>query len=169
MGSPIDHTANYSFPSAAVHAAFVDPQYWQTRLREVGGPGAAVERVDSGDGTIELDLHQAIPAEHLPSMVTSIRPGDLVIRRHEAWNAFADDRAAGSFSAHVDGMPGQVTGAMTLLADGAGSSVVIEGTVEVKIPFLGSKIEGMIVEQLVELFEAEKTFTERWLNGDHSG
>ena len=169
MGSPIDHTANYSFPSAAVHAAFVDPQYWQIRLREVGGPGAAVERVDSGDGTIELDLHQAIPAEHLPSMVTSIRPGDLVIRRHEAWNAFADDRAAGSFSAHVDGMPGQVTGAMTLLADGAGSSVVIEGTVEVKIPFLGSKIEGMIVEQLVELFEAEKTFTERWLNGDHSG
>ena len=168
MGSPIDHTANYSSPPAAVHTAFVDPQYWQTRLREVGGPGAAVERADTGDGTIELDLHQAIPAEHLPSMVTSLRPGDLVIRRHEAWGAFADGRAEGRFSAHVDGMPGEVTGGMTLIADGAGSSVVIEGTVEVKIPFLGSKIEGMIVEQLVELFDAERTFTEQWLNGDHS-
>jgi len=38
----------------------------------------------------------------------------------------------------------------------------------VNIPFLGSKIEGMTVEQLVELFDAERTFTEQWLNGDHS-
>ncbi|MEU5842448.1 DUF2505 domain-containing protein [Rhodococcus sp. NPDC047139] len=166
MGSPIDHTANYSYPSTAVHAAFVDPQYWQTRLREVGGPGAAVERVDSGDGGIELDLSQAIPAEHLPSVVTSIRPGDLVIRRHEAWGAFGDDRAEGKFSARVDGMPGEVSGSMTLLSDGAGSSVIIEGTVEVKIPFLGSKIEGMIVEQLIELFDAERRFTEQWLEGN---
>uniref|UniRef100_UPI0025A159DC DUF2505 domain-containing protein n=2 Tax=Bacteria TaxID=2 RepID=UPI0025A159DC len=73
-----------SYPSAAVHAAFTDPQYWHTRLREVGGPGAAVDRVDGGDGTIELELRQAIPAEHLPSMVTSLRPGDLVIQRREA-------------------------------------------------------------------------------------
>ena len=168
MGSPIDHTAKYSYPSAAVHAAFTDPQYWHTRLREVGGPGAAVDRVDGGAGTIELELRQAIPAEHLPSMVTSLRPGDLVIQRREAWGAFDGDRAEGKFSAHVDGMPGEVTGVMTLLSDGTASSVVIEGTVEVKIPFLGSKIEGMIVEQLIGLFDAERTFTEQWLNGDYS-
>ncbi|UYP18172.1 DUF2505 domain-containing protein [Rhodococcus sp. Z13] len=166
MGSPIDHTANHSYPAAAVHAAFVDPQYWHTRLAEVGGPGAAVDRIEQGDGTIDLDLQQAIPAEHLPSAVTSIRPGDLVIHRHESWGPLSGDRAEGRFSAGVDGMPGKVEGTLTIAGDGDASTVIVEGSVEVKIPFLGSKIEAMIVDQLVALFEAERTFTERWLKGD---
>ncbi|TCN54168.1 uncharacterized protein DUF2505 [Rhodococcus sp. SMB37] len=163
MGSPIDHSTHYSFPPAAVHAAFVDPQYWDSRLAEAGGPGAAVESATTGDGTIELDLRQAIPAEHLPAMVTNIRPGDLVIRRHEAWGGLDGDRAQGRFSAGVEGMPGKVEGTLTLIPDDAGSIVLIEGTVEVKIPFLGAKIEGMIVDELVGLFDAEKTFTAEWL------
>jgi hypothetical protein len=163
MGSPIDHSTHYSFPPAAVHAAFVDPQYWDNRLAEAGGPGAAVEKATTGDGTIELDLRQAIPAEHLPAMVTNIRPGDLVIRRHEAWERLDGDRAQGKFSAGVEGMPGKVEGTLSLIPDDTGSMVLIEGTVEVKIPFLGPKIESMIVDELVGLFDAEKNFTAEWL------
>ena len=168
MGSPIDHSMTYSFSPAAVHAAFVDPQYWHNRLAKVGGPGAAVESVDTGDGTIDLTLQQAIPAEQLPNVVTSIRPGDLVIRRQESWGPLTGDRAQGKFSARVDGMPGHVEGTLTLQGDGNDSMVVIEGQVEVKIPFLGSKIEGLIVDELVGLFAAEQTFTESWLGGDRS-
>lgn len=168
MGSPIDHSVTYSSSPAAVHAAFVDPQYWHTRLAEVGGPGAAVESVETGDGTIDLVAQQAIPAEHLPSVVTSLRPGDLVIHRKESWGPLTGDRAQGRFSARVDGMPGHVEGTMTLQGDGNESMVVFEGGVEVKIPFLGSKIEGLIVDELVGLFTAEQTFTASWLSGDRS-
>lgn len=168
MGSPIDHSANYSFPPAAVHAAFVDPQYWHSRSAEVGGPGAAVESAETGAGTIDLSLQQAIPAEHLPSVVTSIRPGDLIIHRQESWGPLTGDRAQGRFSARVDGMPGHVEGTLTLIGDGTGTMVVIEGAVEVKIPFLGSKIEEMIIGELVGLFDAEQRFTQAWLGGDHS-
>lgn len=167
MGSPIDHSANYTYPAGAVHAAFVDPRYWHTRLAEVGGPGAAVENVETGDGTLDLTAHQAIPADQLPSVVTSIRPGDLVIRREESWGPIAGDRSQGRFSARVDGMPGHVEGTLTLIGDGDGSTVVIEGTVEVKIPFLGAKIEGMIVDELVGLFDAEQRFTTGWLDGKY--
>jgi len=66
-------------------------------------------------------------------------------------------------------MPGHVEGTLTLLGDdGTGSMVVIEGSVEVKIPFLGSKIEEMIVGELVGLFDAEQRFTETWLAGARS-
>lgn len=168
MGSPIDHSANYTSPATAVHAAFVDPHYWRTRLAEVGGPGAAVDRLDTGDGTIDLTAQQAIPAEHLPSVVTSIRPGDLIIHREESWGPITGDRAQGRFSAHVDGMPGQVEGTLTLIGEGEASTVVIEGSVEVKIPFLGSKIEGMIIDELLGLFDAEQRFTTEWLAGKYS-
>ncbi len=168
MGSPIDHSVTYSFSPAAVHAAFVDPQYWHTRLAEVGGPGAAVESVETGDGTIDLIAQQAIPAEHLPSVVTSIRPGDLVIHREESWSPLTGDCAQGRFSARVDGMPGQVEGTLTLQGDGNESMVVIEGRVEVKIPFLGSKIEALIVDELIGLFTSEQEFTASWVSGDRS-
>lgn len=168
MASPIDHTSHYSFPPAAVHAVFVDPQYWHSRLAEVGGPGAAARNLDAGDGTIELDLDQVIAAEHLPSMVTSIRPGDLVIARHEAWDVLDGDRASGRFSAGVEGMPGKVEGTFSLAPDEAGTAVVISGSVEVKIPFLGSKIEAMIVDQLVQLFDAEQKFTAGYLESTAS-
>ncbi|MEE2032049.1 DUF2505 domain-containing protein [Rhodococcus chondri] len=165
MGSPIDHSAHYSFPPVKVHAAFVDPQYWHHRLAEIGGPAATVEDITPGPGTIDLHMTQAIPAEHLPSIVTSIRPGDLVIHRHESWGALDGDRAMGRFSARVDGMPGKAEGALGLAPDAGGSFVVIEGDVEVKIPFLGSKVEGMIVDELVGLFGNEQAFTAQWLSG----
>ena len=163
MGTPIDHSAHYEFPAAAVHAALVDPQYWRERLARVGGPGAAVESVSTGDSTIDLRMKQAIAAEHLPSVVTNIRPGDLVIHRHESWEALDGERARGRFSAGVDGMPGKVEGTLTLAPGRTGTVVEIDGAVEVKIPFLGGKIEGMIADQLTELFDAERDFTEGWL------
>lgn len=169
MGSPIDHSAHYSFTPTDVHAAFVDPRYWHSRLAEVGGPGAEVEAVSTGDGTIDLRLRQAIAAEHLPAVVTNLRPGDLIIHRHESWEPLAGDRARGRFSAGVDGMPGRVEGTLELTPDGDGALVVTAGSVEVKIPFLGSKIESMIVDELVGLFDAERRFTTDWLGGGYPG
>ena len=163
MATPIDHSAHYEFPAASVHAALVDPEYWRARLAEVGGPGAAIDTVSTGTGTIDLRMTQAIAAEHLPSVVTNIRPGDLVIHRHESWEPLAGDRARGRFSAGVDGMPGKVEGTFTLGPGRTGTIVEIDGEIEVKIPFLGGKIEGLIIDQLVELFDAEQEFTAGWL------
>lgn len=78
------------------------------------------------------------------------------------------DRAHGRFSAGVDGMPGKVEGTFTLAPGRTGTVVEIDGEVEVKIPFLGGKIEGLIVEQLVELFDAEQEFTAGWLGRSDS-
>ncbi|NLV79895.1 MAG: DUF2505 domain-containing protein [Rhodococcus sp.] len=169
MGSPIDHSAHYTATPAEVHAAFVDPAYWRMRLAEVGGPGAEIEDASAGDGTIDLTLRQAIAEEHLPSVVTSIRPGDLIIHRTERWERIDGDRARGRFSAGVEGMPGKVEGTLSLTSDETGSTVVTEGSVEVKIPFLGSKIEAMIVDELVGLFDAEQRFTADWLDGSYPG
>lgn len=169
MGSPIDHSAHYSAAPVEVHASFVDPRYWRVRLAEVGGPGADIENITSGDGTIDLRLRQAIAAEHLPSVVTSIRPGDLIIHRTEIWEPISGDRARGRFAAGVDGMPGKVEGTLSLAPDDAGAMVLTEGSVEVKIPFLGPKIEAMIVGELVGLFDAETRFTTDWLNGSYPG
>ncbi|NKR27254.1 DUF2505 family protein [Rhodococcus hoagii] len=163
MARHIEHSAQYPHPVATLHAALTDEGYWQARLQQVGGPGAALESVTVGDGAIEVVLQQAVPAEHLPSMVTSIRQGDLIIRRTESWGPLQDGRAHGTFSAEVEGAPGQVRGTVTITADGTGSVLVMAGEVEVRIPLIGGKIESVIAGQVLELLDAEEDFTRDWV------
>lgn len=163
MARRIPHSASYPQPVDRVHAALTSERYWRDRIAEVGGDGAGIDRLDTGDGTIAVEMRQAIPAEHLPSIVTKIRPGDLVITRTEDWGPLTGDRATGTFTAHVEGMPGDLTGTLTLAADGTGSSVTLDGQVQVGLPLIGGKIESVIAEQITELLNHEDEFTARWL------
>ncbi len=146
-----------------MHACLIVEQYWRDRLEQVGGPGATLDQATTGPGTISVAMSQTIPAEHLPGIVTKIRPGDLVIRRIETWSMLEGDRAAGTFTAEIEGAPATISGTQTLTGDGAGSNVKFEGKAEVKIPLIGGKIESAIADEVLRLIEKEQEFTERWL------
>lgn len=163
MARRIPHSVTYPDPVARVHAALTSERYWRDRLEQAGGEHAHVDRVDVGAGTIAVEMTQAIPAAHLPSIVTRIRPGDLTITRTEDWGALVGDRADGTFTAHVAGLPGELTGTLVLAAAGDGATVTLEGQVQVSIPLLGGKIESVIADQVADLFAHEDEFTARWL------
>ena len=165
MASRIEHSARYSHPVDAIHAAFTSEQYWKDRVEEIGGPNAQLTDVGVADGNTVVHLAQSIPEADLPSMVTAVRPGDLIINRTETWHRIADGRFDGTFSAAVEGVPAKITGAVTVVPDGDGvSAVALGGTVEVKIPLFGGKIESAIAEQLGQLLEREDDFTRQWLD-----
>ncbi|MDH6680425.1 hypothetical protein M2284_004654 [Rhodococcus sp. LBL1] len=162
MARHIEHSAQYPHPVAELHAALTDERYWHARLEKVGGPGARLDSIALGDGTIDVAMTQSVPAEHLPAVVTKIRPGDLIIKRTESWGALQGDRAEGTFSAEVEGAPGQLRGTMTLTAKGDESLLVMGGEVEVKLPLIGGKVEAVIAGQVLELLDAEEDFTGQW-------
>ncbi|MBF6218722.1 DUF2505 domain-containing protein [Nocardia abscessus] len=158
MATPLAYTARYSHPPAAVRAAFADEQFWKDRIAEVGGPGARLESVTVSGEQVRVEMVQAIAAEKLPPAITAVRPGDLTIPRVEDWTG---DHA--TFEARVDGAPAEVRGTITLTADGSGTVATTDGTIEVKIPLFGSKIEKAIAEHLTELLKNEAEFTVNWL------
>ncbi|MGY1977075.1 DUF2505 domain-containing protein [Nocardia gipuzkoensis] len=158
MATPLAYTARYSHPPAAVRAAFADEQFWKNRIAEVGGPGARLESVTVSGDQVRVEMVQAIAAEKLPPAITAVRPGDLTIPRVEDWTG---DHA--TFEARVDGAPAEVRGTITLAADGSGTVATTDGTIEVKIPLFGSKIEKAIAEHLTELLKNEAEFTVNWL------
>ncbi|MFD4181592.1 DUF2505 domain-containing protein [Rhodococcus sp. NPDC058514] len=166
MARSIPHSAVYPQPVDQVHRALTSERYWRDRLTEVGGDGAELGHVVTGEGTIDVEMAQSIPAEHLPAIVSKIRPGDLIITRTETWGALDGDRAVGTFSARVEGLPGAVTGTLTLAPEGTGSAITLDGQVEVKLPLIGGKIEAVIAEQVVELLDAEHEFTEGWISAN---
>ncbi|UGT64678.1 DUF2505 domain-containing protein [Nocardia asteroides] len=158
MATPLAYTARYSHSAAAVRAAIADEQYWKDRIAEVGGPNARLDRITIDGDRVHAELVQAIAAELLPAAITAVRPGDLIIPRVEEWTG-----DTGTFTAKVDGAPAEVRGSIALAADGAGSVATITGTIEVKVPLFGGKIEAAIAERLVELLGNEAEFTDTWL------
>ncbi|WP_405160399.1 DUF2505 domain-containing protein [Nocardia sp. NBC_01499] len=159
MATPLAYTARYSHPAAAVRAAFANDQYWKDRVAEVGGPNARLDSVSVTGDQIRVQLVQAIAAELLPAAITAVRPGDLIIPRVENWTG---DSA--TFQATVEGAPAEVRGTITLTDEGAGSTGAANGTIEVKIPLFGGKIESAIAEHLTEVLKNEEEFTNTWLD-----
>ncbi|EOM76667.1 DUF2505 domain-containing protein [Rhodococcus rhodnii] len=163
MSRRIEHSSSLKSAVTRVHAAFVDEQYWKDRIAEVGGPHAQLGSVETTGDRITVEFTQAIPEDQLPSLVTKIRAGDLVIARTETWEPLSGDTAKGTFTAGVEGAPARVGGTHTLAGSDGETTVTTDGEVEVSIPFLGGKIEAAIAEQLAELFRIESEFTAEWL------
>ncbi|WP_227997263.1 DUF2505 domain-containing protein [Nocardia australiensis] len=161
MATPLAYTARYTFPAVAVRAAIADEQYWKDRIAEVGGPNARLDLVAVNGDQVRVELVQAIAAELLPAAITAVRPGDLIIPRVENWTGdFA------TFEARVEGAPAEVRGTITLADDGSGSVATVTGSIEVKIPLFGGKIETAIAEHLTNLLASEEEFSNTWL-GSH--
>lgn len=146
-----------------VHAALTSEKYWRDRVEQIGGDGATLERVEVGEGTISVVLHQVIPEEELPSAVTAFKKGNLIIERTESWGPLHGDHADGTFGATVDGTPARIAGTTSLKGTGESTTVALSGTTEVKVPIFGGKIEQMITEQVLALIDVEQDFTGDWI------
>ncbi|MCM6774845.1 DUF2505 domain-containing protein [Nocardia sp. CDC159] len=158
MATPLAYTAHYSHPAAAVRAAIADEQYWKDRIAEVGGPGARIDGFEVSGDQLRVQMVQSIAEAELPTALTSVRPGDLIIPRTETYTG-----SSGLFEAHVDGAPAEVRGTVTLTGDDSSATISVEGTVEVKVPLFGKKIEAVVAEKLTELLAAEAEFTGNWI------
>lgn len=159
MATPLAYTAHYAHPAAAVRAALADEQYWKDRIAEVGGPGARLDGFSADGDRLRAEMVQTIPASELPTAITSVRPGDLIIPRTETYEGFA-----GIFEAHVEGAPAKVRGTVTLTGNDTSAQAVVDGTVEVAVPLFGKKIEAVVAEKLLELLAAETDFTNTWIS-----
>lgn len=164
MTRRIAHRTRSAHPAAEVYAALVDPAYLESRLAELGGPGAAVlERTDDA-GVVRYRIRHGIDERNLPPLVRSLVGGTLSVERTETWQPTSSGHYAGTVEAGVPGAPGWIRGGMRLddVPDG-GSELVVDGETKMNVPLLGGTIEDVIADNLVTLLDAETAFTTRWL------
>lgn len=163
MPTQIDYRSPSSFPADEVYATMVDPDYLRARLTRMGGPGAELlEHTADPDG-VRYRLRQGLDKAHLPPLVQSLVPGNLVIERTETVRR----RGAGDYDGDVDvrilNTPVTAAGGMRLQDAAGGSEFAVRAEVSVPVPMIGSRIEVTIAEQVKNLLTAENAFTQQWL------
>lgn len=176
MPRSFDMSADYEGSVEEVHRAFYEADYWKARLAETPVDVATLESIrvggDSGDdGTIEVVTLQMVRSHNLPGLVTQLHRGDLSVRREETWGPVKEGIATASIAGSIVDAPVNLWGTAVLspIPESGGSRMTLQVTIQVRIPFIGGKLERLIGTQLSQLVTIEQRFTTLWITQIRSG
>ena len=162
-------SADYQGSVEEVHRAFHEESYWLGRLAETPVDIATLDSMRIGgesgdDGTVAVITEQTVLNQNLPALVTQLLRGDLCVRREETWTPIRDGAATASIAASIVGAPVNVRGTAVLApAESAGCRMSVRLEVQVRVPFIGGKLERLIGQQLAELINIEQRYTTEWI------
>ena len=159
MSSTMEHTVSYPISVPRLWQVLSTEQYWRDLLEAINSSHGKLESFAAGEDTVTVTMQQGVPEAKLPSIVTKVRPGDLEIPRRSTFT-LAGDQISGEITATVAGAPAKVAG--TLVTSGDPASTTYRADVDVSVPFVGGKIEKAIIDQLIELLDAEREQTIEW-------
>ncbi|MAU81799.1 DUF2505 domain-containing protein [Gordonia sp. Z-3] len=159
MASTMEHTVSYPFSVQRLWEVLSSEDYWRDLLEAINSSHGKLESFEVSGDTVTVAMQQGVPAEKLPSMVSKVLNGDAQIPRRNTFRLVGDE-IAGEMTATVSGAPAKVAGAVAISGDPATTRYTAD--VDVSVPFVGSKIEKAIIDQLVELLDAEHEQTVSW-------
>ncbi|MEG8180625.1 DUF2505 domain-containing protein [Nocardia terpenica] len=164
MARRLDYSARYPLHTTKeVYAALSSRDYWDARMAEMRkySPNEVVE-LDAGDGGVRVVLEHLLPRHMLPELAQTVMRKDMPITRTEIYGPFGPE-VEGEFTAAIPSGPGTLSGTMRLFPTDTGCTLRTSSTAKVFIPFLGPKLEQLMLINLVDLFRAEAEFTTQWL------
>jgi len=163
MARRIDYSARFEHPAERVYAALGDAGYWEARMEEMRKYSENhVESLDVTADGIDLVLHHVLPRKDLPEIAQTVLKKDLIITRKERYTPFGEP-VTGTYEASIPGGPGSLTGTMELFGTDTGCTLRTTSEAKVFIPFVGGKLEQLMLVNLVDLFRTEAEVTASWL------
>ncbi|MFC9787395.1 DUF2505 domain-containing protein [Rhodococcus sp. NPDC127528] len=163
MARRIDYSARYTHSAEKVYAALTNRDYWEARMIELRKfSDNHVESFEINDSGIDLVFHHIIPRNTLPDIAQTVMKKDMVITRKEHYSPFGEP-VAGTYEASIPAGPGSLSGTMSLFTTDTGSTLRTSSEAKVFIPFVGGKLEQLMLVNLVDLFRTEAQVTADWL------
>ena len=145
-----------------VCAALGTHDYWYDRFVEFD-TATTLDALSVNDGVIDVTTTQDLRSDSLPSFLAKIYPGNLQVRTVEVWRPVADGRVLGDLDISVIGAPGSGRGDAILSALEIGSQLQFNGSVEIRIPLVGGRIERYVCDEFTHHIPDIQRFTTEWI------
>ncbi|MFI6867984.1 DUF2505 domain-containing protein [Nocardia sp. NPDC050406] len=165
MARRLDYSARYQLHTTEeVYAALSNREYWDARIEEMRKySDNDVVSLDAGDQGIAVTLRHVLPRDMLPDLAQTMIRKDMVITRTETYGPY-EPEVRGTYTAEIPNGPGTLGGTMHLFPTEIGCTLRTSSRAQVTIPFFGTKLEQLLLVNLVDLFRAEAEMTQRWLD-----
>ncbi|MGB3772610.1 MAG: DUF2505 domain-containing protein [Rhodococcus sp. (in: high G+C Gram-positive bacteria)] len=163
MARRMNYSARLPFTTEQVYGALTTRSYWDAiveELRKYSENEMTTFEV-SADG-IDVVMRHVIPRDTLPDIAQTVMKKDMVITRNIHHGAF-DEKTVGKYDASIPAGPGSLTGTTELFATETGSTLRTTSEAKVYLPFVGGKLEQLMLVNLVDLWRGEGEVTHDWL------
>lgn len=157
MSKRLVHEMTYDAPADRVLEMLADPAFreevcdYQRVLRRT----VTVETTASGMDVV-IDQFQSVKG--LPSFATKLVGDEINIVQRESWTG-----ARGDIEVTIPGKPGEMKGTAVVVESGGVTTETVDLTIEVGIPLVGGKIEGLISDLLLKALKAENKVGQQYL------
>ncbi|KIQ16783.1 hypothetical protein ASG56_12520 [Rhodococcus sp. Leaf7] len=163
MARRMNYSARLPFTTEQVYAALTTRDYWDAiivELRKLSENELTKFEV-TADG-VDVVMRHIIPRNTLPDVAQAVMKKDMVITRNIHHDAYSET-TAGKYDASIPAGPGSLTGTTSLFATETGSTLRTTSEAKVYIPFIGGKLEQLMLVNLVDLWRGEGDVTHEWL------
>ncbi len=147
-------TLTYDASAEAVAAMLDDPAFREEVLARQKVVRGAVDI----DGDV-VRIEQIHSADDIPSFARTFVGDEIVIVQTETWTS----PTAADIALAVPGKPAGAAGTLTLTESGGTTTETVELAVNVRIPLVGGKVEGMIADLVKAAFGVEQRVGVEWL------
>ena len=130
---------------------------------EMFSPKCEVVDFACDDSGLKVVLRQTIGRDQLPSLAQTVLKKDMIITREESLGIFDPDVTKGDYTASIPAGPGSLKGWQELFPTDSGCTLRKTSEVKVFVPFVASKLEQLMLVNLVDLFRAEAAYAKDWI------
>jgi hypothetical protein len=167
MSRRLDYTVKFDAPAEKIYQDFTSRRYWETLMHAYRSvtPRSEITRFHCGDDGTSIAFTQTLPRAYLPPIARTVMPVDMIITREQRFEPYdrRRNRASGSYAASIPAGPGHFGGRYLLTGTDIGSQLRLASVCKVHIPFIGGRLEDLILSNITLLFEAEAAFTADWI------
>ena len=166
MARRLDYSARFPLHTTEeLYAALRSRDYWEARVAEMRkhAPHNEVISHEVSEDGIDVVLAHTLPREMLPEIAQTVMRKDMVITRKESYSEFGEPTTA-KYEASIPAGPGSLTGTMELFTTETGCTFRTSSEAKVYLPFIGGKLEQLMLVNLIDLFRAEAEITDKWLS-----
>ncbi|WP_428341147.1 DUF2505 domain-containing protein [Mycobacterium sp.] len=163
MPRPFDVSVESPASVDQVHTAFSAEDYWRARLANMSGSTTLESLVVDDDRTVRVTTVQDLGRDVLPGIVSKFYRRDINVRSTETWTP-SGDQLRGKITVAVTGAPGSGSAEALVTPMNSGSLLMLNGTVEFKVPLVGGTVESFIAREFAQGIPDVQDFTTRWVS-----
>ena len=160
-------SAEISYPTATPDQAYqltIDADFRGAVCEATHAIDYDVDVTEHADGTTTVVVSRTMPAD-LPDALKKFVGDKVSVVQTENWgDPDADGRRTADLEVRIKGQPATMKGTATIVTDGAGATIRIEGNLTVAIPFFGKKIEPEIAKGIYAAVKKEQETGRSWLS-----
>lgn len=149
------HNASLSQPISDVYAALTDAAFWDKVANRFSAADGKVEKFETTDSGTTVVITQSVAQNRIPAQAQRFVKGAVSLTRTIQIGPLTDAGASSTITTETSGVPVSFDATQKLSAVGEGASLVTDYSYDVKLPLVGSMIEGKVAPYVEKVINAE--------------